>query len=334
MKTPTQLLPWTRVSLTDGTRDLDATSAQGLQALDEYRRTHAIRGYWPCTVRELEAYGEAHHEDTADAGVAVEAIDWSGFPMTPAEILSALCAVLRLEGVTIVAEGRGARVRLTQPLYGPEGAVSPADRLARCAGACGLRLDPDGSAGAVDDEEEARHVDDLWHPLSVETRPVRLEGSTLVYVDGSRLSLAELPGIDVAWFTPPVEARLSQSSTLGVEGHQYTVGRPGGWFTGRRTRPWYAGPVYEVTEMLSERPALSDVDPEGDATDAEIDALDAAPPTVLDERRSHWSTPEAAEAHAAALRTQGWTATVARLADATDPTEALETAARAVRLPG
>ena len=85
----------------------------------------------------------------------------------------------------------------------------------------------------------------------------------------------------------------------------------------------------KVTEVLSERPALSAIDPEGDATDAEIANLDAAPPTVLDERRTHWSTPEAAEARAAAVRAEGWTATVARLADATDPTEALAAASRA-----
>lgn len=72
----TTTTPWQHITLTDGERDIPAMSSEGLAALDEYR-THSIRGYWPCTTRELRALSDV---EAADAGLPVEAIDWAAFP--------------------------------------------------------------------------------------------------------------------------------------------------------------------------------------------------------------------------------------------------------------
>lgn len=246
--------------------------------------------------------------------------------MTAAEILTALCTALRIEGATVVAEGEGARVRFTQPLYPVDDAAEPSTRLFHCAGVCGLYMDPDASAGTMDEEAETRHVDNFWRPTresATETacRPTTIDGATLVYVDGSRYPLVDAPGVDALWLAA-AGVQLSQASTVGVDGYQYTAGRPRGWF-GSPRRGWYVGPVYEVREVGSRRPALSEIDPEGDVTARDLARLDAGDFDEAHDDRSYWSTPEAAEARATAVRAEGRTATVARLEDATDPTEAL-----------
>jgi hypothetical protein len=75
--TTTRLTPWQSITLTDSTRDVPATSARGIIALDEYRRTGSMAGYWPCDTEELAALDEVA---AADAGLSVEEIDWSAFP--------------------------------------------------------------------------------------------------------------------------------------------------------------------------------------------------------------------------------------------------------------
>lgn len=124
--------------------------------------------------------------------------------MMTAEILTTLCAILRIEGASVVAEGEGARVAFTQPLYGE---IDASAQLFACAGACGLYMDPDASVGAPDDEAEVRRIDYSFRPRresATETapRPAAIEGATLVYADGSRLPLAEWPGIDARWLAP------------------------------------------------------------------------------------------------------------------------------------
>jgi hypothetical protein len=76
MTTP-RLTPWQTLTLTDGERDIPAMSSEGLTALEEYRRASSIKGYWPCTTRELRALSDV---EAADAGLPVEAIDWTGLP--------------------------------------------------------------------------------------------------------------------------------------------------------------------------------------------------------------------------------------------------------------
>ena len=75
--TTTRLTPWQSITLTDGERDIPATSARGIIALDECRRTGSMSGYWPCDTEELTALDEVA---AADAGPSVEAIDWTGLP--------------------------------------------------------------------------------------------------------------------------------------------------------------------------------------------------------------------------------------------------------------
>ena len=76
MTTP-RLTPWQSITLTDGERDVLATSARGIIALDEFRRTGTMLGYWPCDTAELAALDEVA---AVDAGPSVEAIDWTGLP--------------------------------------------------------------------------------------------------------------------------------------------------------------------------------------------------------------------------------------------------------------
>lgn len=73
----TRLTPWQTLTLTDGERDVLATSARGISALDEFRRTGTMLGYWPCDTAELAALDEVA---AVDAGPSVEAIDWTGLP--------------------------------------------------------------------------------------------------------------------------------------------------------------------------------------------------------------------------------------------------------------
>ncbi len=51
--TTTRLTPWQSITLTDGERDIPATSARGIIALDEYRRTGSCRGTGPADTEEL-----------------------------------------------------------------------------------------------------------------------------------------------------------------------------------------------------------------------------------------------------------------------------------------
>ena len=46
----TRLTPWQTLTLTDGER--------GIIALDEFRRTGTMLGYWPCDTAELAALDE------------------------------------------------------------------------------------------------------------------------------------------------------------------------------------------------------------------------------------------------------------------------------------
>lgn len=96
-KTPKPLIPWQSVPLTDGTHDLDPTSELGLQRLDEYRRKGSIRGYWPCTAAQLATYA-ADDPAVAEAGVAVEAIDWTGFPTAREVFMRNAATLLREQG--------------------------------------------------------------------------------------------------------------------------------------------------------------------------------------------------------------------------------------------
>lgn len=75
--TTTRITLWQSITLTDGERDIPAMSSEGLAALDEYRHAHSIKGYWPCATRELRALSDV---EAADAGLPVEAIDWTGLP--------------------------------------------------------------------------------------------------------------------------------------------------------------------------------------------------------------------------------------------------------------
>lgn len=75
---------WTRITLTNGNLEVRGDSERGIALLREYRATESIKGWWPCTVAELERHSDANNGDCADAGVAVDAIDWTGFP--PADL--------------------------------------------------------------------------------------------------------------------------------------------------------------------------------------------------------------------------------------------------------
>ncbi len=75
--------PWQDVTLTDGRRDVPATSPLGVELLCEYRQTGSMQGYWPCTAAELDAYA-ATHVDLADAGTDADRIDFNTLP-TPAQ---------------------------------------------------------------------------------------------------------------------------------------------------------------------------------------------------------------------------------------------------------
>ena len=72
--------PWQSITLTNGNIEVRGTSARGIALLHEYRATESIAGWWPCTVAELEHHSDANGGECADAGVPVDAIDWTGFP--------------------------------------------------------------------------------------------------------------------------------------------------------------------------------------------------------------------------------------------------------------
>jgi len=70
---------WQDVTLTDGSADLPAMSAQGIALLVEYRGTASMAGWWPCTAAAL-AEASADAADPADAGVSAEQVDWTDLP--------------------------------------------------------------------------------------------------------------------------------------------------------------------------------------------------------------------------------------------------------------
>lgn len=75
------------IVLTDGVCDVAAGSEKARALLAEYRAKSAMRGYWPCSTDELDAFGEANDgTDFSDAGVARDEIDFCGLG-TPTENL-------------------------------------------------------------------------------------------------------------------------------------------------------------------------------------------------------------------------------------------------------
>jgi hypothetical protein len=87
----TTLTHWTTLTLTDGTNDLDVARELGrenervLRALRSLRDHGTMDGLWVCTAAELEEYG-ADGDDTADAGLGAEDIDWTGLDGDEAQI--------------------------------------------------------------------------------------------------------------------------------------------------------------------------------------------------------------------------------------------------------
>ncbi len=95
--------------------------------------------------------------------------------------------------------------------------------------------------------------------------------------------------------------KLNQSSTVGLPGFQYTL--TGGSFFAP-PRPWYVGPVYEVKAFLIGRTLTEEHG-------------------ILDEETTHWSAFVEADRYADTKAEEGWNASLSKLDDATDPTEAL-----------